>query len=529
MTAAESRWVTPLYAAAVLGGAVLIVATALAQPFNQNELVQMAPYASGTVREILDATRQPPLDPLLGAAVRRVLGEGQLLQRLVPVLAGIGTLTLFALLLRRLRLGSAARSRCSCSRRRRCFLRWTAYSRPYALPVFLMLLFVYAGHRWLVDRQAQWLLLAVPSAVLLPLARVPEPMVFLCTTAAVLALLSLRGKLEWRATRPLVAATLGASCSWGCPWPGRSPGLGEPRDPQPERPRGPGQGRQLRAGRPPPATARRVAAVVAGDGGGRRARRPAARPAPAAGGVVALLAVAGGAGGVRARLPPGDRSRLHPAVHAAGGVLLRDPVRPGRRRPHGRARQRGGSPRSPSVPCSSPCSPVRSRPPPGWSPSPTSLTSARPAGSSPSTCPTTESSSSTGPHRAVGRGTSRSSRRSVTSTRGRPWSRSPPSPPGHRTRGRCARLPPGQRRLPAHRTLHGARCRGVDRSDRRLGDGRGVRPVLAVRAGRRADRAALDGRAARGRGDALGPELGHAETRAARSMARQLAGQDTER
>jgi 4-amino-4-deoxy-L-arabinose transferase-like glycosyltransferase len=33
-------------------------------------------------------TRQPPLDPLLGAAFTHVFGQGQLQQRLVPLLAG---------------------------------------------------------------------------------------------------------------------------------------------------------------------------------------------------------------------------------------------------------------------------------------------------------------------------------------------------------------------------------------------------------------------------------------------------------
>ncbi len=493
MTAAESRWVTPLYAAAVLGGAVLIVATALAQPFNQNELVQMAPYASGTVREILDATRQPPLDPLLGAAVRRVLGEGQLLQRLVPVLAGIGTLTLFALLLRRLLLGTAARSRARLATAP-LFLRWTAYSRPYALPVFLMLLFVYAGHRWLVDRQAP---VAPPRRAE---RRAPTPGARAradgvpCITSAFMALLSPRQASS--AGHPPLRGHPGA-VRWRCPWP---PVAGTRSLATAAR----GLVYRVKAAAPScSSTSCHCSASgcrVAGDGGGRRLavllpgpRRRLAEwwffwPLLAAPVVFALAYHL--ATGVDFTLPYMPRAAYFFAIPFALVVaaLTAELANGGRvaKIAIGAllvAVLAGAIPAAarvviePDVPDFGEAGRVVSE-----------------------HVPDNGSSSSTGPHRAVVRGTSRSSRRSVTSTRGRPWSRSPPSPPGHRT-SRTMRpstswstptaCPPDPARSPVPR-------RGPVRS--RLGDGRGVRPVLAVRAGRRADRAALDGRAARGRG-----------------------------
>ena len=78
------------------------------------------------------------------------------------------------------------------------FLRYNAYARPYALPLFLMLLCAYAGSRWLDGGGRRWLAVAVGGALLLPLARVPEPVVFLGSSALVLLLAGWRRWLPRR-------------------------------------------------------------------------------------------------------------------------------------------------------------------------------------------------------------------------------------------------------------------------------------------------------------------------------------------
>ena len=205
------------YAGAVLVGAALNVVTAIRQPYSYDEIQQISPYASNSVGEITSATRQPPLDPLLGALAQHVFGTGQLQQRLVPVLAGIGTLTVLSLLLRRLGLRSAGAFAVLVLATAPLMVRYSTYARPYALPMFLMMLFAYAAHRYIDERGRGWLATAALAAVALPLTRVPEPTVFLLTTAAVLAWVSRRGHLTRSQSRPLIAASAGTLIFIGLP------------------------------------------------------------------------------------------------------------------------------------------------------------------------------------------------------------------------------------------------------------------------------------------------------------------------
>ena len=207
------------YVGAVVVGSALVVWAAINQPFNQNELRQIAPYGSDSVEEITSGTRQPPLGPLLGAGFQHLLGEGQLQQRMVPVLSGIGVLVVTALLLRRLGLGAAGAFGMWVLATAPVFLRYSAYTRPYMLPLLLMMLFVYAGHRWLEERRGGWLWLAVAAAAAaaLPLARVPEPIIFLGVSIVVLGWLGLRGHVAWTRAGPLAAVTAAAVVLVGYP------------------------------------------------------------------------------------------------------------------------------------------------------------------------------------------------------------------------------------------------------------------------------------------------------------------------
>ncbi|MBA2560247.1 MAG: hypothetical protein H0V07_10260, partial [Propionibacteriales bacterium] len=122
----------------------------------------------------------------------------------------IGTLIVLSALLRSLRLGAAGAFAVLVLATAPLMVRYSTYARPYALPLFWMMLFAYAVHRYLGDGRRGWLRVAIVTAVALPLTRVPEPTVFLATTVAVLVLLSYRRRLPWARTWPLIAASGGS-------------------------------------------------------------------------------------------------------------------------------------------------------------------------------------------------------------------------------------------------------------------------------------------------------------------------------
>jgi hypothetical protein len=207
----------PWYLAAVLVGSVLIVWAAINQPYNQNEIAQITPYSSDSIAVMTSGTRQPPLDALLGGLVQHVLGVGQIQQRLVEMLSGVGALVLVALLLRRLRIGAAGVVALWVMATAPLLVRYSAYARPYALPLFLMVLFVFATEKWLDTRRRPWLVMVAATSLALPVARVPEPVVFLLTSVVVLGWLAFRGRLSWRQVSPVIGVVVTALAVVGYP------------------------------------------------------------------------------------------------------------------------------------------------------------------------------------------------------------------------------------------------------------------------------------------------------------------------
>lgn len=192
------------YVAVVVLGAVLFVIAALQQPYNADEMKQIGPYGTGDIGEITGATRQPPLAPLLEAGIQHLLGEGQLQQRLLPVLSGIGGLATMGLLLRRLGLRYAGPLALLLMATSPLTVRYSAYTRPYAEALCLMLVLALATHAWLDTGRRRWLVIGGTAAVLMPLVRVPEPTAFMAMTVLVLAVLGLRGKVPWHRALPLM-------------------------------------------------------------------------------------------------------------------------------------------------------------------------------------------------------------------------------------------------------------------------------------------------------------------------------------
>lgn len=191
------------YLGAVLLGAVLCTITAIQQPFNYDELTQIAPYGTGDPGQIVGATRQPPLAPLLEAGVQQLLGEGHLQQRLLPLLSGIGCLVLMALLLRRYGLRYAGAGAVLVMATTPLLLRYSGYNRPYMEPMVLMMLFAWAAQAWLDDGRRRFLATAALAALAMPVVRVPEPLTLLATYVLVALVLGFRGTVARRRAWPL--------------------------------------------------------------------------------------------------------------------------------------------------------------------------------------------------------------------------------------------------------------------------------------------------------------------------------------
>lgn len=203
------------YLGAVVLGSVLIVAAAIRQPFSYDELQQLSTYDSSDPGTITSATRQPPIDPLLGAFFHHLFGQGQLQDRLVPALSGIGGLIVMSLLLRRLGLRYAGAAAMLVMATAPMWVRYSAYSRPYALPMLAMIAMAYFVTSWLVTGRRGFLWAMAVVAVALPNIRVPEPSAYLGVMAAVMWWYGHRGLLTKRQTRPVMWISLLALASMG--------------------------------------------------------------------------------------------------------------------------------------------------------------------------------------------------------------------------------------------------------------------------------------------------------------------------
>ena len=121
----------------------------------------------------------------------------------MPVLSGIGRLVLMSLLLRRFGLRYAGAFAVLVLATAPLMIRYSAYTRPYALPMLLMIVTAYAITSWLQDGRGSGCGSPAVGSVLLPLIRVPEPTVFLVVTVATMWWYERRGRLTVRQYLPV--------------------------------------------------------------------------------------------------------------------------------------------------------------------------------------------------------------------------------------------------------------------------------------------------------------------------------------
>lgn len=213
VTQSSSRAVLIASVLGVVVGALVLIIAVLEEPYHIDELRQVRSYSS-SFGEIVDASfaqEQPPLDPLLNATLQRVIGVGDTHQRLLPALWGIGSLIVLGLLLNRSGLAIGAPVAIALMAIAPGLVAVTAYARPYALPLFLTLLFLEGSDRWLREGSRLGGAIAIVAALLLPLSRTVEPPVVLAATAAWLVVLRIQNSEVTQARWKLpVAAAIAA-------------------------------------------------------------------------------------------------------------------------------------------------------------------------------------------------------------------------------------------------------------------------------------------------------------------------------
>lgn len=202
----------PVLLAVALGMLILLVA-AIEEPYNIDELRQTRSYDKSFEHVVQESIlqEQPPLDPLINAMAQRVIGVGDVRQRLLSVLFGVGSLVTIAVLSLRSRLSSmGAATVVAMMSVTPLLVSVTAYARPYALPIFLMLSFLLASDTWLAKGTWQNLSALTFIALMLPLSRTVEPVIFLVLIVLAMAVMALRRESErWRVAAVAIAAFLG--------------------------------------------------------------------------------------------------------------------------------------------------------------------------------------------------------------------------------------------------------------------------------------------------------------------------------
>jgi len=213
VTQPGARTVAILTVIAVAVGALILMLAITEEPYHIDELRQVRSY-TWPYADIVDASfaqEQPPLDAVLNATVQRALGLGDVQQRLLPVLFGIGSLAVLGMLLVRSGLGIGAPVAVALMAIAPGLIAVTAYARPYALPLLLSLLFLEETDRWLQTGSKLAAAVVVVTALMLPLSRTVEPPVLLAATAAYVVVLRLRraelARRRW--VLPVAAAVAG--------------------------------------------------------------------------------------------------------------------------------------------------------------------------------------------------------------------------------------------------------------------------------------------------------------------------------
>jgi hypothetical protein len=191
----------------------VLVVTAAGEPYHIDELRQTRSYSEPfdiVVKRSFEQ-EQPPLDPVINALAQRLIGVGDVKQRLLSIAFGVGSLILVAAIAFQAGMsGWGAATAVAVTVFTPALTDVTAYARPYALPLFLMLLFAWSITAWLRNGSWRSFAAAASAALLLPLSRTAEPAILLGVAAFTLVIIAFRVRSHVPRGRAVMA--LGLVC-----------------------------------------------------------------------------------------------------------------------------------------------------------------------------------------------------------------------------------------------------------------------------------------------------------------------------
>jgi hypothetical protein len=169
-------------------GAIFLFIAMVEEPYHIDELRQVSSYDSNLIRvaKLSVGQEQPPLDAVLNAVAQRMIGVGDVQQRLLSVVFGVGSLAMIGALTLRSGLAWGSPLTVLVLSLSPLSAAVTAYARPYSLPLFLILALILWIDLWLERPRRLLGLLMLATALLLPLSRTIEPNLALAATIAVL-------------------------------------------------------------------------------------------------------------------------------------------------------------------------------------------------------------------------------------------------------------------------------------------------------------------------------------------------------
>ena len=210
---------TPWLVAAGLGALLLVVTLGIAifdEPYHIDELRQVGYYEQGFAEIARSAAsqQQPPLDYWIGMLMRDLMGRPSDAAERAPAALfamtaamGISTLLWWS---GRVSVAWIPPVIAALSP---LYLTFGAYTRPYSLPMALMICFIIAAEGWRRSRRLWMLSLVFAIAVLLPLSRTVEPSLFLACVVIVLGIMLTKDRAERWVIPILIAGVFGLIAS----------------------------------------------------------------------------------------------------------------------------------------------------------------------------------------------------------------------------------------------------------------------------------------------------------------------------